>query len=156
MLRINAVGRIEHVGPDYEERSQPALQELDKVLRPDCYLKIYCSIALILSQGGAGCLQRQRLGPCSHIFEERRVHLRAIVAVARFLKGAPVRAVWCQFFNDKWKECTRRRLILAPEVDLDAQAIVQFYARRWDIEPLRHNLKLDSAPLVPQSHRHPL
>ncbi|WP_028215576.1 transposase [Paraburkholderia mimosarum] len=63
------------------------------------------------------------------------------IAVARFLKGTPVRAVWCQFYNDKRQEWTKRRLILASEVDLEAQTIVQLYARRWGIEPLFHNLK---------------
>ncbi|MGF6987993.1 hypothetical protein QFZ99_007557 [Paraburkholderia atlantica] len=57
--------------------------------------------------------------------------LRSTVAVARFLKGTPVRAVWCQFYNDKRQEWTKRRLILASEVDLEAQTIVQLYARRW-------------------------
>jgi hypothetical protein len=73
--------------------------------------------------------------------KEQCVRLRSIVAMARFLKGTPVRAVWCQFYNDKRQEWTKRRLILASEVDLDAQTIVQLYARRWGIEPLFHNLK---------------
>ncbi|MFT0174625.1 transposase [Paraburkholderia mimosarum] len=73
--------------------------------------------------------------------KEQRVRLRSIVAVARFHKGTTVRAVWCQFYNDKRQEWTKRRLILASEVDLDAQTIVQLYARRWSIEPLFHNLK---------------
>lgn len=73
--------------------------------------------------------------------KEQRVRLRSIVAVARFLKGTPVRAVWCQFYNDRRQEWTRRRLILASEVDREAQTIVQLYARRWGIEPLFHNLK---------------
>ncbi len=68
--------------------------------------------------------------------KEQRVRLRSIVAVARFLRGMPVRAVWCQIYNDKRQEWTKRRLILASEVDLEAQTIVQFYARRWGIEPL--------------------
>nr|WP_244145513.1 transposase [Paraburkholderia mimosarum] len=49
--------------------------------------------------------------------------------------------MWCQIYNDKRQELTKRRLILASEVDLEAQTIVQFYARRWGIEPLFHNLK---------------
>ncbi|WP_232072521.1 transposase [Paraburkholderia pallida] len=73
--------------------------------------------------------------------KEQLVRLRSIVAVARFLKGTTVRAVWCQFYNDKRQEWTKRHLILASEVDLEAQAIVQLYARRWGIEPLFHNLK---------------
>ncbi|MGF6735990.1 hypothetical protein OKW50_008163 [Paraburkholderia youngii] len=73
--------------------------------------------------------------------KEQRVRLRSTVAVARFLKGTPVRAVWCQFYNDKRQEWTKRRLILASEVDLESQTIVQLYARRWGIEPLFHNLR---------------
>nr|WP_244145543.1 transposase [Paraburkholderia mimosarum] len=53
--------------------------------------------------------------------KEQRVRLRSIVAVARFLRGTPVRAVWCQIYNDKRQEWTKRRLILASEVDLEAE-----------------------------------
>ena len=68
------------------------------------------------------------------------VRLRSVVAVARFLKGLPVRAVWCQMrqSDDTW---SRPRLILATETDLSAQAVVEIYAERWGIEPLFHNLK---------------
>ena len=68
------------------------------------------------------------------------VRLRSVVAVARFLKGLPVRAVWCEMrLNDgTW---SRPRLILATETNLSAQAVVEIYAQRWGIEPLFHNLK---------------
>jgi hypothetical protein len=68
------------------------------------------------------------------------VRLRSAVAVARFLKGLPVRAVWCEMrqADNTW---SRPRLILATETDLSAQAVVEIYARRWGIEPLFHNLK---------------
>lgn len=62
----------------------------------------------------------------------QRVRLRSVIAVARFLKGVPVRAVRC------W---SRPRLILATETELSAQAVVEIYAERWGIEPLFHNLK---------------
>ena len=68
------------------------------------------------------------------------VRIRSVIAVARFLKGLPVRAVWCEMYLDDgtW---SRPRLILATETDLSAQAVVQIYAQRWGIEPLFHNLK---------------
>jgi hypothetical protein len=68
------------------------------------------------------------------------VRVRSVFAVARFLKGLPVRAVWCEMFlpDHTW---SRPRLILATETDLSAQQIVEIYAERWGIEPLFHNLK---------------
>jgi hypothetical protein len=68
------------------------------------------------------------------------VRIRSVVAVARFLKGLPVRAVWCEMGQDDgtW---SRTRLILATETELSAQVVVEFYAQRWGIEPLFHNLK---------------
>ena len=68
------------------------------------------------------------------------VRVRSVLAVARFLKGLPVRAVWCEMLlpNHTW---SRPRLILATETDLSAQQVVEIYAERWGIEPLFHNLK---------------
>ena len=70
----------------------------------------------------------------------QRVRLRSVIAVARFLKGVPMRAVWCEMRQDvnTW---SRPRLILATETELFAQAVVEFSAERWGIEPLFHNLK---------------
>ena len=70
----------------------------------------------------------------------QRVRIRSVIAVARFLKGLPVRAVWCEMRQDDgtW---SRPRLILATETDLTAQEVVEIYAQRWGIEPLFHNLK---------------
>ena len=68
------------------------------------------------------------------------VRLRSVIAVARFLKGLPVRVVWCEIrqADNTW---SRPRLILATETALSAQAVVEIYAERWGIEPLFHNLK---------------
>lgn len=68
------------------------------------------------------------------------VRIRSTIAVARFLKGLPVRVVWCEMRQNDgtW---SRPRLILATETDLSAQAVVEIYAERWGIEPLFHNLK---------------
>ena len=68
------------------------------------------------------------------------VRLRSTIAVARFLKGLPVRVVWCEMSQDD-NTWSRPRLILATETDLSAQAVVEIYAQRWGIEPLFHNLK---------------
>jgi hypothetical protein len=74
--------------------------------------------------------------PC----KTQRVRLRSTIAVARFLKGLPVRAVWCEMRQDDggW---TRARLILATETDLSTKEVIEIYAERWGIEPLFHNLK---------------
>jgi DDE superfamily endonuclease len=68
------------------------------------------------------------------------VRLRSVIAVARFLRGLPVRVVWCEMrqADNSW---SRPRLILATEIDLSARAVVAIYAERWGIEPLFHNLK---------------
>jgi hypothetical protein len=70
----------------------------------------------------------------------QRVRIRSVIAVARFLRGVPVRAVWCEMQqpDGTW---SRPRLILATETDLTAQDVVEIYATRWGIEPLFHNLK---------------
>lgn len=70
----------------------------------------------------------------------QRVRLRSTLAVARFLKGLPVRVVWCEMQQDDggW---TRARLILATETNLSAKEVIAIYAERWGIEPLFHNLK---------------
>ncbi|MGB5010982.1 MAG: transposase, partial [Candidatus Dechloromonas phosphoritropha] len=72
--------------------------------------------------------------------KSQRVRLRSVIAIARFLKGLPVRAVWCEMHQDDgtW---SRPRLILATETGLTAQDVVEIYAERWGIEPLFHNLK---------------
>lgn len=72
--------------------------------------------------------------------KEQRVRIRSVIAVARFLRGLPIRAVWCEMHQDDgtW---SRPRLILATETDLTARDVVEVYAQRWGIEPLFHNLK---------------
>lgn len=73
--------------------------------------------------------------------KEQRIRLRSSIAVVRFLKGAPMRALWCQFFDPDKDAWTKPRLLLASELGLDALTVVHLYARRWGIEPLFHNLK---------------
>ena len=73
--------------------------------------------------------------------KEQLIRLRTAVAMARFLKGAPVRAVWCSFYDADKQSWSKARLLLATETDLSAEGILRLYARRWGIEPLFHNLK---------------
>ena len=69
------------------------------------------------------------------------VRLRSIVAMARFLQGTPVRAVWCEFFDPDKNTWSKPRLLLATEPQLAAETVLRLYARRWGIEPLFHNLE---------------
>ena len=73
--------------------------------------------------------------------KEQLIRLRTVVAMARFLKGAPVRAVWCEFYDADKQRWSKTRLLLATETQLTAEEILHLYARRWGIEPLFHNLK---------------
>ena len=73
--------------------------------------------------------------------KEQLIRLRSVLAIARFLKGAPVRAVWCSFYDADKQSWSKARLLLASETELSAEEILRLYARRWGIEPLFHNLK---------------
>ena len=73
--------------------------------------------------------------------KEQLIRLRSVVAMARFLKGTPVRAVWCSFYDADKQSWSKARLLLATETELSAEEILHLYARRWGIEPLFHNLK---------------
>ena len=73
--------------------------------------------------------------------KEQLIRLRSVVAMARFLKGTPVRAVWCSFYDADKQRWSKARLLLATETELSAEEILRLYARRWGIEPLFHNLK---------------
>ena len=72
--------------------------------------------------------------------KEQKIRLRTALALARFLKGLPVRAVWCQM-QDKHGEWTTPRLVLATEANLTDEQVITYYGQRWGIEPLFHNLK---------------
>ena len=73
--------------------------------------------------------------------KEQLIRLRSVLAIARFLKGASVRAVWCSFYDADKQSWSKARLLLASETELSAEEILRLYARRWGIEPLFHNLK---------------
>ena len=73
--------------------------------------------------------------------KEQLIRLRTVVAMARFLKGTPVRAVWCSFYDADTSAWSKVRLLLATETELCAEEILRLYPRRWGVEPLFHNLK---------------
>lgn len=73
--------------------------------------------------------------------KEQLVRLRNVVAMARFLKGKLVRAVWCEFYDADKQRWSRTRLLLATETDLRAEEILHLHGRCWGIEPLFHDLK---------------
>ena len=70
----------------------------------------------------------------------RMVHYRSCIALARFLDGQRVRAVWSQIEN-KDGTLRRPRLILSTDLGLSATRILMAYNRRWSIEDLFNQLK---------------
>jgi SRSO17 transposase len=107
----------------------------------------------VKGQRGAGRKYGERITPESRAMlpvtetklfiygKEQTVRIQSANAVARFLRGMRVTAVWCQIFDDTKKEWSATKLILSNETDLDAQEIIRLFSRRWGIEPLFHNLK---------------
>jgi len=65
---------------------------------------------------------------------DQTVRIRSIVALARFLRGAPVRAVWCEFFDPNDQAWSKPRLLLASETQVSPETVLRLYARRWGIE----------------------
>lgn len=61
--------------------------------------------------------------------KEQLIRLRTAVAMARFLKGTPVRAVWCSFYDADKQTWSKARLLLATETDLSAEETLCLYAR---------------------------
>ncbi|MEZ5634123.1 transposase [Nitrosomonas sp.] len=74
--------------------------------------------------------------------KEQQVRLRSQLVKARFLNGKLVRAVWCEFGNDKkqnqWKTAS---LLLSTDTRLTAEQVVESYSLRWPIEPMFNQLK---------------
>ena len=71
---------------------------------------------------------------------EQWVRYRTAVCKARFLKGHTVRAVWVQLEDESGK-LSGQRLFLSTLHTLPAEKILQYYARRWSIEPLFNQMK---------------
>ena len=70
----------------------------------------------------------------------RTVHYRSCEALAYFLGGQLVRAVWSQIENEDGS-LRPHRLILCTDLRLSATRIVLAYNRRWSIEDLFNQLK---------------
>jgi hypothetical protein len=66
----------------------------------------------------------------------KEIKYRTTICLARFLKGIPVIAVWCQYPEQKnWS------LILSTDLSLTPERIIKLYARRWKIEPMFNEIK---------------
>jgi hypothetical protein len=72
-----------------------------------------------------------------NIYGKRQlVNYKATKCLARFLKGRPVLAVWCQLEHQKsWT------LILALDLFLTPTRIIKLYGRRWKTEPMFNEIK---------------
>lgn len=70
----------------------------------------------------------------------RKVHYRSCEALAYFLDGQRVRAVWSQIENEDGT-LRQARLILCTDLSLSATRILLAYNRRWAIEDLFNQLK---------------
>ena len=71
--------------------------------------------------------------------KRQRVRYQVVVALARFLKGRAVKAVWC-WFVDEGKE-SKPRLLLSTDTHLSAEQIIMYYAKRWLVEPMFCDVK---------------
>lgn len=72
---------------------------------------------------------------------EQTVRYRSKVLMARFLKGQLVRAVWCEYWDEKKKIWKQARLLLSTDTELSAEEVIESYSRRWTIETMFHELK---------------
>jgi hypothetical protein len=64
------------------------------------------------------------------------VKFKSTICLARFLKGIPVIAVWCQLQEQKgWI------LILSTDLTLTPERIIKLYGRRWKTEPMFNEIK---------------
>ena len=70
----------------------------------------------------------------------RTVHYRSCEALAYFLNGQRVRAVWSQIENEDGT-LRQTRLLLCSDLSLSAARILLAYNRRWSIEDLFNQLK---------------
>ncbi len=73
--------------------------------------------------------------------KEQVLRYRSKIAKARFLEGALVRAVWCEFLSEKgeWKSTC---LLLSTDTKLSAEQVIESYGLRWSIESMFNQLKL--------------
>jgi hypothetical protein len=72
-----------------------------------------------------------------YVYGKRQVvSFRWTVCLARFLKGVPVIAVWCQL--EKQKTWT---LLISTDLSLTPERIIKLYGRRWKTEPMFNEIK---------------
>lgn len=64
------------------------------------------------------------------------VSFRWTVCLARFLKGVPVIAVWCQLEDQK-----SLTLLISTDLSLTPERIIKLYGRRWKTEPMFNEIK---------------
>lgn len=72
---------------------------------------------------------------------EQKIRYRSKVVMARFLGEQLVRAVWCEYWDNKKQTWKTTRLLLSTNTDLSAEDVIESYSRRWAIETLFHELK---------------
>lgn len=54
--------------------------------------------------------------------KRQKLRIRSALALARFLKGAQVRAGWCEFYDDKKQSWAKPRLLLVTETKLSGRS----------------------------------
>ena len=68
------------------------------------------------------------------------VRYRSRIAMARFLNGQKVRAIWCELLTEKG-DWTPTRLFLSTDIDLTPEQVIESYGLRWSIESMFYQLK---------------
>ncbi|MDZ7924316.1 MAG: transposase [Marinagarivorans sp.] len=73
--------------------------------------------------------------------KQQRLRYRDKILLARFIDGTKVRAIWCEFYNEKTSSWNKPRLLLSTNIELPAEDVITIYAKRWSIESAFHELK---------------
>ena len=71
----------------------------------------------------------------------QRLRYRHKILLARFIDGAKVHAIWCEFYNEKNSSWNKSRLLLSTNTVLSAEEVIKAYAKRWSIESAFNELK---------------
>lgn len=72
---------------------------------------------------------------------QQYLRYRHKIVLARFINGTKVRAIWCEFYDEKKSIWSKPRLLLSTNIDLSAEEIIKIYAKRWSIESAFNELK---------------
>lgn len=73
--------------------------------------------------------------------KNQRLRYRHKVVLARYINGAKVGAVWCEFYDERNEKWNKTRLLLSTNSELSAEEIIVAYAKRWSIESTFNELK---------------